>query len=316
MRTKAWTKRDFSDVFNGTTKGITAVGLVGAQSYVTGETYQNALDKIAVSAADATDSGTAGDVTIRYGDVLTDTSTSYSGDWSDVSCDAGGQDFSLAAGTFDADFTENDILVVADGSNNTNISYGKHYYTVYDVSGNGFSIKTRGRDTGIDYGIADSSTNVPSFCSGADVWLLTDPSGPTYRQTVEEFLTGEKMHIGDTDGFVYYFDEDGTSYSGTAIDQEHLTPIIDLQIPDIHKRWTGISVTAKGDAMKVGYRISDFTGSTWTEFTQTLTSDYEEYPFYINETSKRIQFGFFDFSGGDIQIREYKIMDPEILDDR
>ena len=255
MRTGAWTKRDFTGLFtDAETDGITAVHLVGSQSYTTGETYQNALNLIAVKAVDVTDGGTAGDATVRYGDYLTDTTTDYAGDWSDVQVKgAGGLEFSLAAGSFDDDFTENDILVVDDTAGDfSNISLGRHYYTIYDVSGNGFSIYPRGRDTTVDYGIGDFSADATGVDITFDataknyIYLLTDPSGDTYRQSVKEFLTGEKLHIGDTDGFIYQFDEDSVEDSGVKITSEHITPTYDLQMPDTYKRWPGISIVAKG----------------------------------------------------------------------
>jgi hypothetical protein len=247
-RTGAWQKRDFTEIFtDGAINGVTSVSLVGAQTYTTGDTYQNALDKVSTLSADKTDSGTAGDVTVRYGDVLGDTTITFSGDWSKLTIDAGGQDFSdgVTPGTFDAEFTENDILVVGDGSDQTNVSYGTHFYTVYDVSGNGFSVYPRGRSTGVDYGVADSSTNVPSFDATSTNWVIQDPSGMTYRQDLNEFLTGEKLHIGDASGFVYQFDETYTQQDGTDILSEHITPAYDLQLPDNHKRWSGVNVVAR-----------------------------------------------------------------------
>lgn len=58
---------------------------------------------------------------------------------------------------------------------------------------------------------------------------------------------------------------------------------------------------------------------TWVEGgvpfnSQQLTSDYEEYTFYINRTSKRIQFRFRGREYFDI--REFKIIEPQILGDR
>jgi len=260
LRTGAGMMRDFRDIYTGTTSGITAVNLVGSQTYVLGDTYQNVLNLVAVANGDTTDSGTAGDVTVRYGDVLTDTTTDWAGDWSDVAIDAGGQDFSLAVGTFDADFTENDILLITDGSEQTNISYGRSYYTVYDVSGNGFSVYTRGRADGVDYGIADVSTDVPAFDATAKsyIWLLRDPGGQAYEEDIERVLVDEKLHMGDGDGFVYQFDETHTLYGDVFPNKEHATPVVDLQQPDLHKRWPGIAVVAKGDYLKVEYRVSNF----------------------------------------------------------
>ena len=45
-----------------------------------------------------------------------------------------------------------------------------------------------------------------------------------------------------------------------------------------------------------------------------LTSDYEEYTFYINRTSKRIQFRF--QGAEDFEIREFKILQPQIMGNR
>lgn len=47
---------------------------------------------------------------------------------------------------------------------------------------------------------------------------------------------------------------------------------------------------------------------------QQLTSDYEEYTYYINRTSKRIQFRF--QGREDLEIREFKVLKPQVLGNR
>jgi len=73
--TGSWTVRDFGHKWSSTT-GITAVNLLGAETYTVGDTYQDALDTL--SSHDVSD---AGDATVRYGDKLLDTSRTLAADY-------------------------------------------------------------------------------------------------------------------------------------------------------------------------------------------------------------------------------------------
>ena len=147
-------------------------------------------------------------------------------------------------------------------------------------------------------------------------------AGTTYAQALSEVRASQRLVIGDSDGLIQQFDASVTTHDGELITSRHPTPVFDLGMPDKHKRWPGISVTACGTgtdkAMQVRHRTSNFDTSDtgWTDQTQTLTSDYEEYPFYVNKTSKRIQWEIRDFSGQSFKARSYEIMEPMIEDDR
>jgi hypothetical protein len=318
MATGTWSVRDFSTKW--ATGGVTAVTLAAAEAYTIGETYAEALDT--VSAHDISD---AGDATERYGDMLLDTSRSLTKDLTVGTWSVGGNDYSLNAEAFTAEFTENDMLVVFDGSNATNTRPGTHFYAVYDVSANGFSIYPAGRSTGVDYGIADASGNTPADLSvaGADTIgfysvCSEDAPGETYNQKSEQIRQKERLILGDNGGFVYQVDQTYTTDDGNNMACRHLSPVFDFDAPDKYKRWPGFSVVAKGTALTARYRISNFDTSDtgWNDFTQLLGTDYEHYDYWINESSKRLQVSFNDFSGGAFEVREFEIMDPLIEDNR
>ena len=320
MVTGAWSVRDFSSKW--TSGGITAVTLAAATAYTVGKTYDEAMHT--VSPLDGSD---AGDVTQRYGDMLLDSSRALTKDYTTGTWSAGGDDYSLAAGDFTTDITSNDMMVVFDGSNATNTRWGTHFYTVYDVSTNGFSVYPCGRSTGVDYGVADASTTVPADMSVDSTTYATlgfysvcayDLPGETYNQKLEQIRENERLMFGDNGGFVYQVDPTYTQDDGNNMDCRHVTPVFDWDVPHKYKRWPGFSVVAKGTALTARYRITDFDTSDtgWHDFTQALASDYEQYSFWINESSKRLQLCFDDFSGGDFEIREFEVMDPMIEDNR
>jgi hypothetical protein len=310
MATGAWSVRDFSSKY--TSGGITAITLAAATAYTIGETYQEALDSVSLQ-----DISDAGDATMRYGDKLMDSSRTLTKDYTGGTWSAGGSDYSLVAQTFTADFTENDMLVVFDGSDATNTRWGTHYYTVYDVSANGFSVRDAGRSSGVAFGIADDAANVPD-CStdvlGFYSVCADDLPGETYNQTTEQIRKNERIVIGDDGGFVYTIDPTYTTDDGNNMDCRHLSKVFDFCAPHKYKRWPGFSVVAKGSGLTARYRTGNFDTSDtgWNDFTQTLTSDYEQYNFWINESSKRLQVAFKDFTGSDFDVREFEIFDPLI----
>jgi hypothetical protein len=319
MISKAWHVRDFSSKW--TSGGISSISLAGAESYTIGDTY--ATEMLTESAYDISD---ADDVTVRYGDFLLDASRTLTKDYTAGTWGAGGYDYSKAAEAFTADFTENDLLVVFDGSDATNTRYGTHIYTCYDVSANGFSIYgTEDRTTNQDHGIGDTSTAVPadlsvagnntigfySACSG-------DSPGATYNQELDEIHVEDKIVIGDSAGFVYRIDETYTSDDGNNILQRHLTPVMDWSAPGIYKRWPGLRITAKGTSITIRNRIASFDTSEtgWTDVTQALTSEWVNYEFPLNTSSKKIQWAIKDFSGDDFQVSDIEIIEPLIEENR
>ncbi len=329
LTTGAWSVRDYSNVF-GANDGITAVSLVGSQTFVTGDTYQEAVDTLSAHIADVSQD-TAGDVTIRYGDTLRGDSTSnvidQTFDFSDIDAAAGGLTFDVTAGAaaeITTDFAGLPILRIDDGSDGDNMPHGTHYYMVSDVShGAGvndyrFTVASRGGDGTIPVdttgtGIADNSTNVPDS-STATVFTFFDPSGETYSEALNEVLADARIMLGDATGFIYQMDETHLTEDGNNILSRHLTPVIDLGEPGRFKRLNKISYTAKEKTSGNGgvtarFRTSDFDTSEtgWIDVTQTLTSEWEEYDAFMNRSSKRVQFCWEAAAGSDYEIREAEL---------
>jgi len=334
MATGAWMVRDFSEVWGTpTTAGITAVNLVPGGSYEIGETYQQALDSNSIyDAADTT--GAAGDVTLKYGDVLRGDTTANVIDWTtldatldftDVEFSAGGLFFCFSASAdptvLVGDNTDysNLILRIDDGSYSSDMPSGSHYYTVTDIS----SVDSGGGDYTVRVNLmpvestgcaaADLSTDTPVLSADTTATLF-DASGITYSQKIDTVVTEDAMHIGDSIGFVYKFSTDVTSYSGTAITAEHYSPVIDAAMPTVHKRWPGIVIDAKGDSIVVDWKLDD--GSWSANTATTLSSVFTEYRLFINRTSRKIQIRIKNDSGNTTQVRSYGLIDPEIQDNR
>ena len=320
MITEKWHVRDFSSKF--TSGGVTTICLAAATAYTIGESYQKALDSLSLY-----DQSDAEDATVRYGDKLVDTSRVLSKDYSGGSWKAGGFDYSKAGGGYSSDFTTNDLLKVVDGSEATNVRWGTHFYTVYDVSTEGFSVYgTQDVIAQGDHGIADSSTTIPADMSVVGNKTLEfystcsfDAPGQTYNQGLEQVRTQEKVILGDSTGYIYVYDETYTDDDGALIEARHLTPITDFGEPGRYKMWPGFSVVAKGSALTARWRIDNFDTSEtgWTDFTQTLnTTEFNQYNFWIQSSSKCLQIAIEDFSGGAFTVRELEIMTPVMEDNR
>jgi len=294
MQTEAWMVMDYYNAWSSTT-GISAICLAGAESYTIGETYQTALDTNSAYAV-----SDAGDITRRYADNLLEISRTLTKDYTAGTWGAGGLDYSKAAEAFTADISENDILACYDGSNATNTRYGTHFYTVFDVSTNGFAVRpTEDKTTNQEHGIADTSTNVPAdlsidgldtvgFFSACDSGVV----GDTYEQVSQNIQQQERLIFGDDAGYIYKIDETYTTNNGYNIDSRHLTPVIDGGLPGAYKRWPGIRVTAKGDNFNIRSRIGNFDTKEigWTDISQELTNEWVNYEFPLNITSKKIQW--------------------------
>lgn len=316
--TGSWTARDFSAKF-GTGTGISAVGLAGAESYTIGDTYTDVL--ALESGYDISD---AGDATQRYGDVLMArhdaNRRTLAADYSSGTWGAGGFDYSKAGENFSTDFTENDLLVVFDGSDTTNVRYGTQFYTVYDVSTNGFSIYgTQDISTQGDHGIADNSTNTPADLSVDDLSTLgfysvcsEDEPGSTYEQKLEDVYVGERLLLGDATGYIYQLDETYTSDAGNNIKSRHLSPVLDAEHPENKKLWPGLVLSARGTSLTLRHRTSDFDTSEtgWIDQTQDLTTEFKTYPFGWNVTSELLQFAINDFSGDAFEVQSLTVLDP------
>lgn len=316
MTTGAWTVRDFEEAL-GTSGGITSVTLAGATTFVIGETYAEALDLISVH-----DGSDASDVTVRYGDYLIDTSRTLASDLTAGTWSAGGFDYSLAGEDFASEFTENDMLVVFDGSNATNTRWGTHFYTVYDVSAIKFSL-WGAQDVAAqgEHGIADNSTNVPAdlSVSGANTigfysTCSADLPGVTYDQKLESVQKDARIIMGDSSGFVYQIDETNVTDDGNSIDCRHLTGVWDMGRPDLFKRLPPFGLVAEGTvggALIASYRTGNFDASDtgWTDFTMDLTTEANEKTFYPNDTAKKWQYRVMDFSGKSFKVTELQILD-------
>ena len=337
MLTGAWTTRDWTNMYTSTT-GITAASLVGAQTYTTGDSYTEALATLsAYDSADNT-SDTAGDTTIRYGDVLCD-STFNQLDWSTLSA-VGDYDFSFnevntefsTGGLFacfsyandptklvgdDTDYS-NKIIRMDDCSDSSLMPNGSHYYTITDVSstldaGSDYTVRIDFAPRGTGYAVCATAAQIPVF-GGDTSASLYDPSGETYNSELQTTLVSAKLVYGDSEGLVYQADETISTEDGNNILSRHLTPVIDYGTPDKYKRHNKLTYTAKerttgNGGVKVRFRTGNFDTSEtgWVDVTQTLTSDWEEYDAYVNRSSKRVQFNFESASGSDFEVREAEI---------
>jgi hypothetical protein len=258
IRSQAWSVLDFAEKFSS--GGITAVVLSSPSVLTTGETYNQEMNNVSLYIANDGTS-TSGDMTVRYADYLYDTSraldypdvSKYGGSW----CSGGLQLISACADcSYKGDFTVNDVLVVKDGSTYTDttplIPFGTHFYTITDVSSSYFKLAPS----------MDASTaNCISHIKKPDIttqWEVWQPLGKTYKQCVQEIRNSSEVIIGDNSGFIYAFDATSERYDDIYINAKHLTPVVDLQQPDILKRWGELVVLAKGEGIKVEYRIDNF----------------------------------------------------------
>ncbi|MCP4231955.1 MAG: hypothetical protein GY771_17640, partial [bacterium] len=99
----------------------------------------------------------------------------------------------------------------------------------------------------------------------------------SYRESLSETLTNERIVLGDSAGYVFQYDSDLTQDDGVDIPSRHITEIYDVGVPGKYKIWPGIRITAKGTNITVYYRTGNFetTDTGWTAFTeQALTSEF------------------------------------------
>jgi hypothetical protein len=336
IRTGAWQVKDFKDLYT-TTTGITSVNLVGSQSFTTGDSYNTALETLSPYLSD-TSKQTAGDTTIRYGDVLrgdtTENVLDQTFDFSDIVPSAGGLTFDVTLAGAGADITTDlydTILRIDDGSDSSNMPYGSHYYHVESVCADTdgtayirFTVCPRGADS-TGTGIADNSSNTPVLAAGTTATFF-DASGATYRESISETLKKATLMFGDNSGFVYEFDPTNSTYDGATITARHVTHVEDYNEPDLMKRWSKISVVARANpdnptngGLKVRHRLANFDTSDtgWRgDFTQDLTTSWKNYDFFNNRTSREIQYEFDSAAGSNFQISQYKISEPQIQNDR
>lgn len=359
--TGSWMPRDFADVFS-TNAGITAVSLIGSETFITGESYIEALNSLSGFAADVSQ-GTAGDVTRRYGDELTpDTTTAgfidftqvdATLDFTDVEFSKGGLFFAFSASAdptvilydptsdWDGDTADwstfsGKILRISDGSDSTNMPHGTHYYTMTDISsvdaGAGdFTVKINlaPRDT-TQNAAADNSDNTPALNGvGTDTSaVMYDPTGLTYNEKTDDVLVQDRLIMGDATGLVFQWGDE-TAYDDISIVGRHHTHVEDAELPEVYKQWKGIAIVAKGisasdgtaidnGGINVRHRIDNFDTSDtgWVDHTVDLTQTMQSYNVWLNTTSKQIQFEFANAAESDYVLSQYKVLDPEILENR
>lgn len=320
MRTQAWMIRDFKHKYATATSGITAAISLPADSYESGDTYQEQLDLVSLHpAADETES--AGDITIRYGDDLLDASRTISFDPTNASWCAGGLRLDGSAGcNYKSEFTANDILFLEDGSRflkDTSYicNFGDHFFTVYDV--------TAGYALVVPRESSEGTARLYDLTPAEISFSLWQPSGKTYNQVIEEIKVDEKMIIGDSAGLVYQFDNSVETDDVVNIPCRHITPPIDWAVPHLYKRWTGVSITAESTAVTPGvyfeYRTAyfDTSESGWSSAKSlTLDSTWQEKTFFLNVSSKAIQFRFKSLLGSHFQIKDLQVLEPLVEENR
>jgi len=304
MLTGRWMKRDFTHLITGTNPvwttgedGFSSVGLVGSSSFNAGRSYNEVLNETQSPPKTVAIGGAA-----RLSTVVTVTTATAHG------------------------FIVGETVVMAgvDSGGEANAFSGSH------------TIATKADTTHFTYAQAGADeSNLAQGTATVDKPLTYQDAAnaqTTYRQELQEVLVQERIVVGDSKGNVYQYDSDLTADAGFAIPSRHLTEVYDLGIPNKNKIWPGIKVTAKGTQFVVSYRTGNFQtiNTGWNEiettgpFTpyQELTSEFVDYEFFINETSKKIQFKFSNIedsskpedagTGPDFQISNYELWEPAL----
>jgi hypothetical protein len=294
------------------TQGITVVSQLAATSSIVGETYGEALTNLSLY-----DVSGAGDATQRYGELLLDSSRTFTSDITNATWCAGGTYLGCSTAVFTDDLTVNDVIMVADGSKYTNCRYGTHFYTVQTLDATSITLYER------DPSCAVSDTDATPADVSFTAW---DPDGRTYAECLEIVRTKNVLVTGTNDGHLYYLDGSlAGDWAGLDMPSRHLTPIFDGKIPGQMKVWPGVRVTArkrattKSGQLLVYYRIGAFDTSTgWTrcDTTWSLDATWTTREFWINRTSKKIQFALMDSSGSTFEVSEIGIMEPAVEENR
>lgn len=283
LRSRSWQVRSYSNL--GTGKGVVSANLIGAQSYMAGPSYQDLLD----------DTG-ADDY--YYWTEISCAETPADTIWSESVPASGVYDtMTNASALWDTGVNKveaGDIVLIESG---THVAAGE--YIVASVTSDTEIVLTGGVQSG----------GAPSAVSYS-LWQM--PTA-TYEQEMHEVLTKDVLVIGASDGYIYQHDETLIADNGSAITAKHLTKVFDFDTPNEFKTWPGILIKAKGDSVKVSFRIGNFDtlDTGWVDFTtQTLTDVLADYTFYIHQSSQAIQFKF--ESTGAFQISKAFILQPEL----
>jgi len=278
VRTGSWMKRDFTHKW--ATGGITSVALIGAGSYMVGETYSEALaaksppKNVAIGGAARSSNVVTVTTDAAHGFIIGETVTL-------AGCDSGGE-----TDAFDGDHT------IASKPSTTTFTFAQ----------------TGANESNLAAGTA-TVDKAPTYQDAAN-------AAETYRQSLSEILTNERIVLGDSAGYVFQYDSDLTQDDEVNISSRHITEIYDAGLPGKDKIWPGVRVTAKGTGLIVSYRTGNFetTATGWTAFTeQVLTSEFVDYEFTIWDTAKKIQFRFTNADGDDFHISNYELIEPQVL---
>lgn len=265
--TGAWMKRDLTHKFTTTSVGVSAVALVGSGSFTTGKTYREAL--LDRSPSKVVEIGGC----VRSTNVVTCTTTTA---------------HAFVAG-------ETAVLADVDTGGETDAFSGSHTIASVPggtVDGNGNPTTFTFSQTGADEAnLAEGTALVDKAPTSIDY----QTSAITSRESLTEVLTSERIALGDNSGNVYQFSDSVTTDDGIAIPAQHFTEVYDHGNPAKTKLWPPLIVTAKGTSITISYRTGNFeTEDTgWIDLaTQALTSEFTDYTFYPNDSSKRIQLKF------------------------
>ena len=277
VRTGSWMKRDFTHKW--ATGGITSVALIGASSYITGETFTETLaaksPPKAVAIGGAVRSSNVVTVTTgtAHGYVVGETVTL-------ADCDTGAE-----TDAFDGDHE------IASKPSTTTLTFAQ----------------TGANESNLAAGTA-TVDKAPTHQDAVN-------AAESHREALSETLMNERIVLGDSAGYVFQYDSDLTADDTVEIPSRHITEIYDVGLPGKYKIWPGIRVTAKGTGVIVSYRYGNFetTGTGWTAFTeQVLTSEFVTYEFTVWDTCKKIQFRFTNADGDDFQISNYELIEPVV----
>lgn len=273
IQSGAWMKREFTHKWSS--GGITSVALIGSGSYLTGESYTEALaakspaKNVAIGGAVRSSNVVTVTTDVPHSFIVDETVTL-------ADCDTGGE-----TDAFDGDHT------VASKPTTTTFTFAQ---------------------TGVNESNLAAGT---AIVDKAPTYQDAVNAETTYRQSLSEILTNERIVLGDSAGNVFQYDSDLTQDDEIDIPARHITEIYDVGVPSKNKLWPGIRVGAKGTNVTVYYRTGNFetVGTGWTAFTeQALTSEFLDYEFTVWDTSKKIQFKF--YSTDDFQISYYELIEP------
>ncbi len=277
MVTGKWMKRDFLHKWTDGASGISSVALVGASSFFAGASYDEIL---AQTARNPVAIAVGGASRVNGTSVVTITSVATQA------------------------FIVNDIVKITDCAGDA-----KDFNGTFTITG----VADTTHFTYTQTGATEVSTTAGDATVATSYQDATD-AATTYRQQLQETLVSERIALGDSNGYVYQYDSDLIADDSVAIPSRHLTEVYDLAVPFNMKIWPGIRITAKGTSIVISYRTGNFetVGSGWTDFTeQTLTSEFVEYEFFINDTAKKIQFKFSN-TGDAWVVSGYTVVGPVV----